>query len=204
MLLLFSFFTSYISYKLSASNVAFFCLILPFKYFVFCGKKWFSTKDISSLLLWSTICCLRCCFFFSFITSCVSSKPIAFFHIICFLKKWLLFSRHMFHQNWLLFSRPQQQLSHNESHYTLWLRFQFSSSISISISISVFRQLRSQFRFQFLRSISISASSFDFTWSRLRVRFLGPLDSLVFNFGQCKLLSRTTWFLVSWNEQKHG
>ena len=152
MLLLFSFFMSYISYKLSASNVAFFCLILPFKYFVFCRKKWFSTKDISSLLLWSTICCLRCCFFFSFITSCVSSKPVAFFQIICFPKKWLLFSRHMFHQNWLLFSCQQQQLSHNESHYTLWaltsisvfkfdlnLDFDFSfPSTSISVSISVF------------------------------------------------------------------
>ena len=95
---------------------------------------------------------------FSFITSCVSSKPVAFFHIICFPKKWLLFSRHMFHQNWLLFSRPQQQLSHNESHYTLWLRFQFPSSISISISISVLRRLRSQFRFQFSASISVSIS----------------------------------------------
>ena len=95
---------------------------------------------------------------FSFITSCVSSKPVAFFHIICFPKKWLLFSRHMFHQNCLLFSRPQQQLSHNESHYTLWLRFQFPSSISISISISVLRRLRSQFRFQFSASISVSIS----------------------------------------------
>ena len=60
MLLLFFFFTSYVSPKL----VAFFhvicfiktgcfncCLFLPFKYFVFCGKKWFSTKDIPSLLL---------------------------------------------------------------------------------------------------------------------------------------------------------
>ena len=87
MLLLFSFFTSHISAKL----VAFFhfihiiktgrfkyCLFLPFKYFVFCGKKWFSTKDIFSLLQWKTKCCLRCYFFFPF-------------------------SPHMFPQNWLLF-----------------------------------------------------------------------------------------------------
>ena len=186
MLLLFSFFTSYISYKLSASNVAFFCLILPFKYFVFCRKKWFSTKDISSLLLWSTICCLRCCFFFSFITSCVSSKPVAFFHIICFPKKWLLFSRHMFHQNWLLFSRPQQQLSHNESHYTLWLRFQFPSSISISISISVFKvDLNLDLDFSFASaSISVSISvfsfdlSFDFSFSG-RSQFQLPASTLL-------------------------
>ena len=197
MLLLFSFFTSYISYKLSASNVAFFCLILPFKYFVFCRKKWFSTKDISSLLLWSTICCLRCCFFFSFITSCVSSKPVAFFHIICFPKKWLLFSRHMFHQNWslfsrhvfhqnwLLFSRPQQ-LSHNESHYTLWLRFQFPSSISISISISVFKvDLNLDLDFSFASaSISVSISvfsfdlSFDFSFSG-RSQFQLPASTLL-------------------------
>ena len=87
MLLLFSFFTSHISAKL----VAFFhfihiiktgrfkdCLFLPFKYFVFCGKKWFSTKDIFSLLQWKTKCCLRYYFFFPF-------------------------SPHMFPQNWLLF-----------------------------------------------------------------------------------------------------
>ena len=87
MLLLFSFFTSHISAKL----VAFFhfihiiktgrfkyCLFSPFKYFVFCGKKWFSTKDIFSLLQWTTKCCLRCNFFFPF-------------------------SPHMFPQNWLLF-----------------------------------------------------------------------------------------------------
>ena len=179
-------FTSYISYKLSASNVAFFCLILPFKYFVFCRKIWFSTKDISSLLLWSTICCLRCCFFFSFITSCVSSKPVAFFHIICFPKKWLLFSRHMFHQNCLLFSRPQQQLSHNESHYTLWLRFQFPSSISISISISVFKvDLNLDLDFSFASaSISVSISvfsfdlSFDFSFSG-RSQFQLPASTLL-------------------------
>ena len=31
---------------------------LAFKYFVFCGRKWSSTKDIFSLLQWNTICCL--------------------------------------------------------------------------------------------------------------------------------------------------
>ena len=105
---------------------------------------------------------------FSFITSCVSSKPVAFFHIICFPKKWLLFSRHMFHQNWLLFSRPQQ-LSHNESHYTLWLRFQFPSSISISISISVFKvDLNLDLDFSFASasiSVSISVSPVDLNFS---------------------------------------
>ena len=56
-------------------------------------------------------------------------------------------------------------------------RFQFCVGFDLSFDFSF--QLRSQFRFQFLRSISISASSFDFTWSRLRVRFLGPLRVLV-------------------------
>ena len=99
-------FTSYVSYKLSASNVAFFCLILPFKYFVFCRKIWFSTKDISSLLLWSTICCLRCCFFFPlsphvfhlnrllFFTSYVSPRSGCFFHVICFIKTGCFFHVH--------------------------------------------------------------------------------------------------------------
>ena len=99
-------FTSYVSYKLSASNVAFFCLILPFKYFVFCRKIWFSTKDISSLLLWSTICCLRCCFFFPlsphvfhlnrllFFTSYVSPRSGCFFHVICFIKTVCFFHVH--------------------------------------------------------------------------------------------------------------
>ena len=123
---------------------------------------------------------------FSFITSCVSSKPVAFFHIICFLKKWLLFSRHMFHQNCLLFSRPQQQLSHNESHYTLWLRFQFPSSISISISISVFKvDLNLDLDFSFASaSISVSISvfsfdlSFDFSFSG-RSQFQLPASTLL-------------------------
>ena len=88
MLLLFSFFASYVSPEL----VAFFhvicfiktgcfncCLFLPFKYFVLCDKKWFSTKDVSSLLLRSTKCCLTCFIF------------------------WLLFSRHVFPEKWLLF-----------------------------------------------------------------------------------------------------
>ena len=123
---------------------------------------------------------------FSFITSCVSSKPVAFFHIICFPKKWLLFSRHMFHQNCLLFSRPQQQLSHNESHYTLWLRLQFPSSISISISISVFKvDLNLDLDFSFASaSISISISvfsfdlSFDFSFSG-RSQFQLPASTLL-------------------------
>ena len=100
MLLLPSFFISYISPELVAffhviwfikTGCFNFCLFLPFKYFVFCGKKWFSTKDICSLLLWSTKRCLRCYFFFPlsthvfhlnwllFFTSCVSSKVVAFF-----------------------------------------------------------------------------------------------------------------------------
>ena len=104
MLLLFSFFASYVSPELVAffhvicfiktgcfNCCLFFCLFLPFKYFVFCGKKWFSTKDISSLLLWGTKCCLRCYFFFFldqlmcfifrllFFTSYVSPKVVAFF-----------------------------------------------------------------------------------------------------------------------------
>ena len=82
------------------------CLILPFKYFVFCRKIWFSTKDISSLLLWSTICCLRCCFFFPlsphvfhlnrllFFTSYVSPRSGCFFHVICFIKTVCFFHVH--------------------------------------------------------------------------------------------------------------
>ena len=142
---------------------------------------------------------------FSFITSCVSSKPVAFFHIICFPKKWLLFSRHMFHQNCLLFSRPQQQLSHNESHYTLWLRFQFPSSISISISISVFKvDLNLDLDFSFASaSISVSISvfsfdlSFDFSFSG-RSQFQLPASTLLevdfeSGFWDLCIVPFTTW-----------
>ena len=52
-------------------------------------------------------------------------------------------------------------------------RFQFSVNFDLGFDFSFW--LRSRFRFQFLQSISTSTSNFDFSWSRLRVRFLGPL-----------------------------
>ena len=83
-----------------------FCFLAFFKYFVFCGAKWFSTKDISSLPQWKARCCLRCYFFFPFsphtfqqnwlpfFTSYISTKlaasNIAFFcllKILCFVVK---------------------------------------------------------------------------------------------------------------------
>ena len=186
MLLLFSFFASYVSPEL----VAFFhvicfiktgcfncCLFLPFKYFVFCGKKWFSTKDISSLLLWGTKCCLRCYFFFSLINSRVSSLG-CFFSRHMFPQKWLLFSPHMFHQNWLLFftstitTKRQWVSLHVFSfgfHFDLGLSFQ-STSISVSISVFSFDfSFSSRSQFQLPVSILLEVdfeSSFTDLWIR--------------------------------------
>ena len=100
MLLLFSFVTWcvsirllflvwYVSSKLSASIVALFCFL---SIFVFCGKKLFSTKDISSALsvkykMLSQML-LR---FFPLINSRVSSKLVAFFHVMCFLRNGCFF-----------------------------------------------------------------------------------------------------------------
>ena len=84
----------------------FFALFCLLSILCFAVKKWFSTKDISSLLLWSTICCLRCCFFFPlsphlfhlnrllFFTSYVSPRSGCFFHVICFIKTVCFFHVH--------------------------------------------------------------------------------------------------------------
>ena len=80
------FFTSYISSKLAASNIAFFCLlsILCFVvkndfrqkiFFRFFSEKQNAVSDVTSFFL---------------------------FHLICFPKTGCFFSCNMFHQNWLL------------------------------------------------------------------------------------------------------